>query len=59
MSLLLGLAALVACADDTCGRDTTRSEVTFPVRAGATYLIRIGGVGFERGIGFLEIDCAP
>ncbi len=48
----------LACNDDTCGADGTRSEVSFPVQSGETYLIRIGSPRFERGEGTLVIDCA-
>ena len=47
-----------ACNDDACGEDGTRSEVSFPVKSGGTYLIRIGSPRFERGEGTLVIDCA-
>ena len=49
--------ALVACRDDACGEDGTRSEVSFPVRAGEQYLVRIGSARFERGEGSLVIGC--
>ncbi len=48
----------LACNDDGCGEDGTRSEVSFPVQAGGTYLIRIGSPHFETGGGTLVIDCA-
>ena len=48
----------LACNDDACGVDGTRSEVSFPVQSGETYLIRIGSPRFERGEGTLVIDCA-
>ena len=47
----------LACNDDACGEGGTRSEVSFPVVAGAKYLIRIGA-RFARGEGTLVMDCA-
>ncbi len=48
----------LACNDDACGTDGTRSEVSFPVQSGRTYLIRIGSPRFETGEGTVVIDCA-
>ncbi len=48
----------LACNNDACGEDGTRSEVSFPVQSGGTYLIRIGSPHSERGEGTLVIDCA-
>ncbi len=46
----------LACNDDACGENGSRSEVSFPVQAGARYLIRVGA-RFARGEGTLVIDC--
>ena len=50
--------AFLACNDDACGEGGTRSEVSFPVQSGETYMIRIGSPLFETGEGTLVIDCA-
>ena len=47
---------LIACSDDACGANGTRAAASFPVEAGAGYLIRIGsrtGVGD----GTLVLEC--
>ncbi len=49
---------ILACNDDACGAGGTRSEVSFPVQSGGTYLIRIGSPRFGTGEGTLVIDCA-
>ena len=47
---------IIACSDDACGTDGTRSERSFPVTAGTRYLVRIGG-RFVTGEGTLELSC--
>lgn len=49
-------AALLSCNDFFCGVDGNRAEASFPVTAGAEYLIRIGGV-LETGEGTLVTSC--
>ncbi len=49
---------LFACSDDACGENGTRSSVSFPVTAGTSYRVRIGGRS-ATGEGTLVIDCAP
>lgn len=48
---------MIGCNDDACGDDGLKSEVVFPVVAGNTYLIRIGGYDGESGDGLLSISC--
>ncbi len=48
---------MIGCNDDACGDDGLKSEVVFPVVAGNTYLIRIGGYDGESGDGLLTISC--
>jgi hypothetical protein len=48
--------AIVACNDDACGENGTRSEITFDVVAGQEYLVRIGG-RVSAGTGTLELSC--
>ncbi|NNF42972.1 MAG: hypothetical protein HKN62_07970 [Phycisphaerales bacterium] len=49
---------LLACDDDSCGDDGTRSETSFAVTAGGRYLVRIGlGDTVERGEGTLTLSC--
>ena len=50
--------AIIACSDDACGENGTRSEATFPVAAGATYLVRIGS-RTSTGSGTLVLSCEP
>jgi hypothetical protein len=46
---------LLQCSDDFCGR---QSEVAFPVTAGHSYLIEVGGYNIlEFGSGVLNITC--
>ena len=46
---------LIQCSDDFCGR---QSEVAFPVTAGHSYLIEVGGYNIlEFGSGVLNISC--
>ncbi|NNM26147.1 MAG: exo-alpha-sialidase [Phycisphaerales bacterium] len=47
---------LLACSDDACGPDGTRSELTFEATAGRTYLIRVGG-NAASGQGVLVLTC--
>lgn len=46
----------LACNDDACG---LQSAVSFPVVAGADYMIRAGGYRGAQGEGVLEIQCLP
>ena len=48
--------SIIACSDDACGDDGTRSETTFPVTAGEHYLVRVGG-RFVVGSGVLVLSC--
>ncbi len=48
---------LIACGDDYCGLLALQSQVSFPVTAGQTYLIRVGGYGLDAGFGALTIVC--
>ncbi|MHC4900207.1 MAG: S8 family peptidase [Planctomycetota bacterium] len=50
--------ALVACNDDACGDEATRSAVTFFTSPGAQYLIRVGGYG-GSGTGLMTVTCEP
>lgn len=50
--------AMLACNDDACGEGGTRSEVSFPVSAGASYCVRIGAAA-AVGTGTLVIMCEP
>jgi hypothetical protein len=46
---------MIQCSDDFCGR---QSEVAFPVTAGHSYLIEVGGYNIlEFGEGVLNISC--
>ncbi len=47
---------LLACNDDYCG---LQSQVSFPVVAGAHYLIEVGGFTSQFGPGVLTVTCAP
>jgi hypothetical protein len=48
-------SGLLQCSDDFCGR---QSEVAFPVTAGYSYLIEVGGYNIlEFGPGVLNISC--
>ena len=47
---------IIACSDDACGEEGTRSEVTFDVGQGEEYLVRIGGRTFI-GTGTLVLSC--
>ena len=47
---------ILACSDDACGENGTRSETTFPVVQGEEYLVRIGG-RTSSGSGTLELSC--
>ena len=49
---------LVSCNDDGCGDDGTRSQATFPVTAGTTYMIRMGSRN-STGRGVVTIGCVP
>ncbi len=44
---------LVACNDDSCA---VRSQISFPVTAGTTYRIRVGGYDGDTGHGILTVD---
>ncbi len=46
----------IACNDDACGPGGG-SQVVFPVQAGESYLLRIGGWGSDQGTGTLAITC--
>ena len=50
--------AIVACSDDACGENGTRSEVSFEVVSGREYLVRIGG-RTSIGEGTLVLSCQP
>lgn len=50
-----GLTSL-ACSDDSCG---LQSSVTFPVTAGAAYLVRVGGFNATAGSGTITASQAP
>lgn len=45
-----------ACDDDACG---LQSEVSLPVTACTSYLIRVGGFGAAQGTGTLDVSCTP
>jgi len=45
---------LIGCNDDACGY---QSELTFPVTAGSSYLIEVGGYGAQTGQGVISIIC--
>ena len=47
---------ILACSDDACGEDGTRSETTFAVVQGEEYLVRIGG-RTSTGTGTLVLSC--
>ena len=47
---------ILACSDDACGEDGTRSRTTFPVVEGEEYLVRIGG-RTSTGRGTLVLSC--
>ncbi len=47
---------IIACSDDACGEEGTRSEVTFDVVRGQEYLVRIGG-RTSTGTGTLVLSC--
>lgn len=50
-------ASAIACNDDACGTNGTRSAVNFPTVAGNQYLIRIGGFQGQTGTGTMRITC--
>jgi hypothetical protein len=55
-----GALTQVTCNDDTnCGGSTLRSQITFPVTAGVSRLIRLGGYNGATGTGTLTISVAP
>lgn len=47
-------SAAIACNDDACAH---ASEVEFPVVAGQTYLLRLGGYRGAQGSGTMLIEC--
>jgi len=49
--------AAIACNDDWCGASGLQSEITIPVTAGQSYLIRVGGYSGSTGSGTLSITC--
>lgn len=49
-----GALVLLACNDDSCG---LASQVTVPVTAGQTYIIRVGGYAGATGSFVLNISC--
>jgi hypothetical protein len=52
-----GSLNLLACNDDACPGG--RSQLSVPVAAGTTYLVRVGGFDGEVGNFTLGISCAP
>ena len=48
--------AILACSDDACGANGTRSQASFDVVAGEFYLVRIGG-RLQTGSGTLVLTC--
>lgn len=49
-------STVIACSDDACGEDGTRSEAMFPAVEGEEYLVRIGG-RTSTGTGTLVLSC--
>ncbi len=49
----------IACNEDFCGADGTRSQVTFPAAAGECFTIRAGGFQGAMGPGRMQIECVP
>ncbi len=47
---------IIACSDDACGDQGTRSDTTFPVVQGEQYLVRIGARS-STGTGTLVLSC--
>jgi len=51
-------SSAIACNDDACGPGQgLQSQITLPVVAGNSYLIRIGGYNAATGTGMLSISC--
>lgn len=51
-------SAAIACNDDACGGgQNLQSRIVFPVVAGNSYLIRVGGYNGATGAGTLAISC--
>lgn len=48
--------SIIACSDDACGENGTRSEAMFPVVEGEEYLVRIGG-RTSTGTGTMVLSC--
>ena len=66
MAIYVGLACptepgttIMTCLTDGCGAGDDRPSATFPVTAGETFLIRIGGDGDVAGAGTLALTCTP
>lgn len=49
------VADLIECNDDAAG--THQSQITFAATEGQRYLIEVGGYGFQKGHGVLNISC--
>ena len=50
-------ADLIECNDDAAG--SHQSQITFSATDGEQYLIEVGGYGFQKGRGILNISCEP
>lgn len=50
-------AGPIGCSDDDCGQMGSGSRVVFPVLAGASYMIRVGGYQGRQGDGLITLFC--